>query len=390
MSRGIWVFAPDGALGRAFPAYEQRPPQVSMARAIAAAFNNGDVLTVEAGTGTGKSMAYLVPAAMFARQRGERVVVSTNTINLQDQLFFKDIPDLQRIMDADENTGRPGDEEAQSPNLPFTAALLKGRGNYLCLKRYQELRRHDNLQPEEVRTLLKVQLWLPTTENGDRAELLLMEREQSAWGRLNATPETCTGPRCAHFRECFFFKARRRADTAHIVVVNHALLMADLAAQAQVLPPYSHLIVDEAHNLEDVATDQLSFSVDQAALIQFFDDLHLEGGARIVGGLLPDLRAAFSQAGATDKVEKVEQVAAEIRPAIERARRAVYECFVLLTGFVTRETEANQYDSRLRLTPGVRGRPGWAEVEQAWENLTLLLTQIGEGIGRLETLLRES
>jgi DNA polymerase-3 subunit epsilon/ATP-dependent DNA helicase DinG len=370
-------FAPPGAMGQAFTGYEQRPQQVEMAHGVAQAFNAGDALIVEAGTGTGKSMAYLVPAAIFAAQRGERVVVSTNTINLQDQLFFKDIPDLQRILAG------TGDEGA------FTAALLKGRGNYLCLRRYKDLRRHENLADEEIRTLLKVQLWLPTTKSGDRAELLLMDKEQFAWTRMNVTPDTCTGPRCADYRECFFFKARRRAEAAHIVVVNHALLLADLAAQSNVIPPYNHLIIDEAHNLEDVATDQLSFSIDQASLNQFYDDLFQEGGARVVSGLLSEIPALLREsATAPSDQDKAAQIAAELRPSITRARSTTYTCFNFLTAFVNQEVEPNQYDSRLRLTPGVRRKPAWTDVEQAWENLRLLFTAIGDGLGQLETLLR--
>ncbi|MCU0495407.1 MAG: exonuclease domain-containing protein, partial [Chloroflexaceae bacterium] len=374
-------FAPDGPLGRAFDGYEQRPPQVQMALAVADAFNQNDVRMVEAGTGTGKSMAYLVPAAMFAAQRGERVVISTNTINLQDQLFFKDIPDLQRIMR----------EDAGAAEAPFTAALLKGRGNYLCLRRYEQLRKNDNLNDDEVRALLKVQLWLPTTQSGDKAELMLMEREQTAWGRMNVTPDTCIGPRCEHFRECYFFQARRRADAAHLLVVNHALLLADLAAQSQVLPPYTRLVVDEAHNLEDVATDQLSFEVDQAALFKFYDELHVTGGVQIVSGILSELRTIFGQGGVDESVqEKAEKIAEDMRPSVERARRTTYDCFRLLTGFVMGGVETNQYDSRLRLTPAVRRKPGWADVEAAWRNLTDSFTQIGDGLGKLETLLRET
>jgi DNA polymerase-3 subunit epsilon/ATP-dependent DNA helicase DinG len=371
-------FAPDGPLGKEFAGYEPRPAQVEMARAVAAALNDGDVLTVEAGTGTGKSMAYLVPAAMFAARRGERVVVSTNTINLQDQLFFKDIPDLQRIMG--EERGEP----------PFVAALLKGRGNYLCLKRYNELRRHENLAPEEVQALLKVQLWLPTTHSGDKAELLLMDREQAAWNRINVTPETCIGARCPHFRDCYFFQARRFAETAHLVVVNHALLLADLNAQANVLPPYNHLVIDEAHNLEDVATDQFSYSIDQAALLKFLDDLFLSGGVQVVSGLLSELRTYLQQSAATPSdQEKAEQYAEQIRPTLVRARTAVYDCFNHLTGFVTHEVEANQYDTRLRLTPNVRKKPAWADVQTVWQNLSDTLLVIGDALGKLESLLRE-
>ncbi|HEX5692258.1 MAG TPA: DNA polymerase III subunit epsilon, partial [Roseiflexaceae bacterium] len=320
-------FAPDGALGQTFEGYEQRAQQVEMSEAVARALNQGDNLMVEAGTGTGKGLAYLVPSAIFAAQRGERVVVSTNTINLQDQLFFKDIPDLQRIMSGSQELGDGGQRRASSQSLtpdsqlPFTAALLKGRGNYLCLRRYKALRRDDRLQDEEVRTLLKVQLWLPTTNTGDKAELLLMDRENTAWGRINVTPETCIGPRCPDFDECFFFKARKQAEAAHLVVVNHALMLADLASEANVLPPYDHLVIDEAHNLEDVATDQFGFSVDQTKLLIFLDDLFQSGGANISGGLVADLPKHFRESAASQgDMDKATAIAQGVGPAVTRAR----------------------------------------------------------------------
>ncbi len=370
-------FGSAGPLGRSFPNYEQRPAQVDMAEAVANAFNNGDALIVEAGTGTGKSMAYLVPAALFAAQRGERVVISTNTLNLQDQLFFKDIPTLQNIMSSD--TGQ---------EAPFVAALLKGRGNYLCLRRYKQLRQSENLQPEEARMLLKVQLWLSHTQSGDRAELLLIDKEQAAWGKVNVTPDTCTGPRCSDFQDCYFFQARRYAETAHIVVVNHALLLSDLATENNVLPPYAHVIIDEAHNLEDAATDQLSFQTDQASLLQFFNDLYQESGAQIVGGLFSELRSYLRNSIATqEERDQVDQIAREILPAITRARSDTYECFNLITAFLHREVEPNHYDSRLRLTPGIRRKPEWETIEQSWGNLDLALSQISKSLGKLEALL---
>jgi DNA polymerase III epsilon subunit family exonuclease len=395
-------FAPDGAMGLAFEGYEQRPEQVAMAAAVAQAFNDGEALMVEAGTGTGKGIAYLVPAAIYAAQRGERVIVSTNTINLQDQLFFKDIPDLQRIMDQalGPTTDRrpPTTEDSRithhasrithQEEPPFTAALLKGRGNYLCLRRYQALRRDERLQPEEVRTLLKVQLWLPTTSTGDKAELLLMDRENTAWGRINATLETCTKMRCPHFNECYLFKARREAEAAHLVVVNHALLLANLEIEANVFPPYDHLIIDEAHNLEEVATDQFGFEVDQAGLLEFLDNLFESGGANIVGGLLSELPVHFRESAASQgDMDKANAVAEAMRPAVVRGRESVYDCFNRLTAFVTQEAEVSSYDPRLRLTQAVRKNPAWAEVERAWENLGLHLNTIGDGLGKLEALL---
>ncbi|RRR73001.1 MAG: DNA polymerase III subunit epsilon [Candidatus Viridilinea halotolerans] len=368
-------FAPSGPLGQRFAGYEPREPQVAMARAVAQAFNHGEPLLVEAGTGTGKSLAYLTPAAMFAARRGERVIVSTNTINLQDQLFFKDVPDLQRIMAA-----------ANEP--PFNATLLKGRSNYLCLRRYHELRKHENLAPEEVRTLLKVQLWLPTTTSGDRAELLLIEREVNAWGRVCVTPETCSGPRCDHFRECFFFQARRHAEAAHIVIVNHALLIADLANQSKVLPAYDHLVIDEAHNLEEEATDQLSFELDQSQLLKFLDDIHQTGGALNVSGLISELPSLL-QAMPGAASEKIAQHCEHVRPCVDRARTAVYECFNLLAAFVAGESKESFYDPRIRITKEVRKRDDWPAIQAAWAYLNDTLATIGNDLSGIDALLRE-
>jgi predicted DnaQ family exonuclease/DinG family helicase len=369
-------FSPDGALGRAFAGYEQRDQQVRMSEAVADTFNQGGALIAEAGTGTGKGLAYLVPAALHAARRGERVVISTNTINLQDQLFFKDIPALQKVMA----------NGADKP--PFTAALLKGRSNYLCLKRYKDLRRDPRLMSDDVRALLKVQLWLPTTESGDRAELPLHEGENASWNRMSAAWEQCTGPRCSEFQRCFFFKARKQAEAAHLVIVNHALLMADLAVENDVIPPYDYLIIDEAHNLEDVATDQLSFNVDREGLLAFLDDIFTEGQAQVVGGLLSELPNHFRESMATrTDIDRADAIADALRPAVARARDAVYGCFNVLMTFIKREAELTAYDSRLRITDALRRRPSWAEVERAWDALSVALHVVGEGLGRLETLL---
>ncbi|HEX9373297.1 MAG TPA: exonuclease domain-containing protein, partial [Roseiflexaceae bacterium] len=325
-------FAPTGALGQAFEGYEQREQQVAMSETVAQAFNGGEAMMVEAGTGTGKGLAYLVPAALFAARRGERVVISTNTINLQDQLFFKDIPALQRIMAGGQGPGARGQGEASDPRpltpdprVPFTAALLKGRGNYLCLRRYKELRRDGRLVADEIKTLLKVQLWLPATTSGDRAELLLIDKENAAWGRINVTPETCIGPRCPDFKECYYFKARREAEAAHLVVVNHALMLADLASEANVLPPYDHIVVDEAHNLEDVATDQFGFAVDQSKLLEFCDSLFEAGGASAGAGLFAELPRHFRDSAASQgDMDKASAIAQAAGPAVTRGRQSVY------------------------------------------------------------------
>lgn len=372
-------FAPDGPLNHAFPGYEQRAQQLDMTLAVAEAFNDGGTLLVEAPTGTGKSMAYLVPAARFAAERGQRVVISTNTINLQDQLFFKDIPALQHVIDT--SIIRDTGVDAQR----FTAALLKGRGNYLCLHRYGRLRRQESLTPEQARALIKIGLWVKDTQTGDRAELALDEQEAKAWSDVNVTVDTCVGPRCPEFERCFFFGARRAAEAAHLIVVNHALLLSDVKAENAVLPRYDHVIIDEAHHLEDVATDQLGWQLDQATLLHFLDELWQSGGVRLISGLLSELPNFFKNSAAMPQdLDKAEGFAAALRPLIDRARQGTYELWRVLRTCVERLSKESGYELRVRLTPQIRKQPLWATAQQAWENVMLPLADIGKGLEKLE------
>ncbi len=372
-------FAPQGPLNQAFPGYERREQQLDMTLAVTEAFNSGGTLLVEAPTGTGKSMAYLVPAARFAAQRGQRVVVSTNTINLQDQLYFKDIPTLQHVIDTSIIRDTGVDAE------PFTAALLKGRGNYLCLYRYGKLRRQEQTAPEQAQALIKIGLWVKDTTTGDRAELALDEREARAWPDVNVTADTCIGPRCPEFERCFFFSARRAAEAAHLIVVNHALLLSDVKAENAVLPHYDHVIIDEAHHLEDVATDQLGWQLDQATLLHFLDQLWQAGGVRLLSGLLSELPNYFKNSAATPQdLDKAEGFAAALRPLVDRTRQATYELWRILKGCVERLSKENGYEQRLRLTPQVRKSSVWVDGQRAWENVMLPLADIGKGLEKLE------
>jgi DNA polymerase-3 subunit epsilon/ATP-dependent DNA helicase DinG len=376
-------FAPDGALAQAFPGYEQRQQQLDMTVSVTEAFNDGGTLLVEAPTGTGKSMAYLVPAARYAAQRGQRVVVSTNTINLQDQLYFKDIPTLQHVVDTSVIRDTGVDAE------PFTAALLKGRGNYLCLHRYGKLRRQEQATPEQAQALIKIGLWVGDTKTGDRAELALDDREARTWSDVNVTVDTCTGPRCPDFERCFFFGARRAAEAAHLIVVNHALLLSDIKAENAVLPRYDHVIIDEAHHLEDVATDQLGWQLDQATLLHFLDELWQAGGVRLVSGLLSELPNFFKGSAASPgDLDKAEGFAAALRPLVDRARQAAYEMWRVARSFVERTSKESGYEQRLRVTPGVRKNPAWADLQRGWENVMLPLAEIGKGLEKLEEHIR--
>ena len=225
------MLRPGGAFSRAFPGYEFRPPQVHMLESVAGAFNQSHHLMAEAGTGTGKSLAYLLPAIAYAVKNGTRVVVSTNTINLQDQLFKKDLPDLQRIL-----------SDAWNTPTPFRAALLKGRSNYLCPRRFAALKARPSLSDEELGMVARILVWLPEPRPpATRASCRCRGPPIASSGaRSAAENEGCSLDRCQREMggRCFFYRARRQAEAAHVVVVNHALLMADAATENRVLPEY--------------------------------------------------------------------------------------------------------------------------------------------------------
>lgn len=361
-----------GVFAHDFPGYEYRPQQVEMLRTVTTAFNESQHLLVEAGTGTGKSIAYLLPAARFAAQNGERVVISTNTINLQDQLYGKDIPDLQRILPFE-----------------FKAALLKGRSNYICLRRLAAFRHSGPSSLEEMRLLAKILVWLPSTVTGDRAELFLPDyKERALWSRVCADAETCLSERC-RYREkgkCFFYGARREAERAHLIVVNHALLLSDVAVENRVLPDYHYLIVDEAHHLEDSTTRQLSFAVDQGQMERLLNGLSQNLGQKRPGGFLAGLLARYRGKVPEAIEEKMERHINSLHEEVEAARRNLYQFFNRLDPFLQEHSQdRGRYNQRIRLTGGIRIQPAWDSVEIAWDNVSCHLLRIGEGLERLSS-----
>jgi predicted DnaQ family exonuclease/DinG family helicase len=361
------MFEEGGLVAQQFVGYEHRPQQVQMMQGVSAAFNEAQHLLVEAGTGTGKSLAYLLPAVYYAVTSGRHVVVSTNTINLQDQLFLKDIPDLQDILP-----------------LEFKAALLKGRNNYLCLRRLAYLRRQPNLSVDEIRVLVKILVWLPGTTSGDRAELNLMNEENLIWARLSAEDESCAPDLCHYADRCFFYRARQRAEEAHLIVVNHSLLLSDMLTENRVLPRYQNLIIDEAHHLEDVATNQLSFQVNQNRMLGVLREL-MQSRDKREYGLLHDLPNRLRGSSIPSHIQtEVERFLEEARQEVERTRRIVHNFFNILSFFLDdHHRPGSRYDQRIRLTSGVRVQPAWSEVEIAWDDLSKGLRAIGD---RLEYL----
>ncbi len=375
------LLEPGGPLSRIFPEYEHRPQQVAMLRAIVEAFNEGKHRMIEAGTGVGKSLAYLIPAALWAMRNGERVVISTNTINLQEQLLQKDIPILQRLLS----------ESGLADGSTLRVALLKGRAHYLCPARLRHLRHAGPTSVEEMRVLAKILVWLPTTQTGDGDELYLPTPvERALWSRLSADNEACTAEACATWGEggCFLHRARKAAEAAHLIIVNHALLFADAAAQNMVLPEHRYLIIDEAHHLEQAATKQLTVEIDRFGLLRLLQEAgsaREHRGSNLASALLhlgrslpPALRNTL--AGMTRRLSD----------AVEAARTGVDVLMNALMAFLEETAPGSgEYARKVLLTGTERSRPAWAAVEQAWESLSVRWAAVQEALNAIRAVLTE-
>jgi ATP-dependent DNA helicase DinG len=349
------LVGPEGPLAGLHAGYEDRAGQREMLRAVAQRFNEGGVTVVEAGTGTGKSLAYLLPAARWAQENRERTVLSTNTINLQEQLAGKDLPLVRRLLGED-----------------VRWALVKGRGNYVSIRRallaaegQESLFEED--RTEEVKGLLA---WIRSTDDGSLADLSHPPSEE-LWEEVRSDPDVCLRARCPHFQDCFYQKARRQAAAAELLVVNHHLLFTDLAVrratqnytQAAVLPPYKHLVLDEAHNVEDAATAHLGVTVTRRGLYRTLSRLDRKGR-----GLLTAVHDALS--GVDEGPALRERMETRVRPALSRCR-AVLEGFLdVLEGYVGAEGQT------VRLGPAGIGEP--AEREEVSERLGSMVTALGD------------
>jgi ATP-dependent DNA helicase DinG len=277
-------FGDSGPLKNLLPAYEERTPQREMLKEVALALNEGHHLMAEAGTGTGKSLAYLLPAIEWALANHSSVVISTNTKNLQAQLWEKDIPCLRKAL-----------------GKPFDAALIKGRGNYLCVRKLLYVLRQAprELSEEERVALLSILTWLSQTRTGDIAENTGFSGFglPGLWQHLYSVGPDCPGRRCRRYRNCFLMKARALSLSSDIVVANHAVVFSEIALQTSaVLPQYQHIIFDEAQNVEDVATDHLAVAIDRWRLSRPLRRLFRRDRSGAGTGLIPGILAQLARA----------------------------------------------------------------------------------------------
>jgi ATP-dependent DNA helicase DinG len=355
---------PDGLIAAQHARYEDRESQRAMAATIARVYNEGGVGLLEAGTGVGKSLGYLVPALRWAAANGERTIVSTNTINLQEQLFNKDLPFLAKAL---------SDQKVRF-------ALLKGWRNYLCLARLEQAaggaaQLFDDGMAREVKSLAA---WAERTSDGSLADLPTPPRPE-VWDEVSAEGDICTRMKCSYFESCFVFKARRAAAEADVIVVNHHLLLADLAVRraaqnwddAAVLPAYGRLVVDEGHHLEDAAATHLGSTVSRRGLQRLVGRLDRRGK-----GLLPALATRLSASNDLLSTASLDLVEARLEPAVRALGEKSALLFDMLDVFIA---EAGQ--PVVRLDASFATHPVWkAGLSLALEDTLGEIALLAEGL----------
>lgn len=353
------VLDEEGPLSCTLKGFESRQQQKLMMQNILDAYNNDEIALIEAGTGTGKSLAYLIPAILWAAQTKERTLVSTNTITLQEQLLHKDIPIIAKAL-----------------NVEIKAVLVKGMHNYVCWRKLQDaLQEETLLQPHEAEELHKVDAWCNSTKEGSRSSLSF-PCSPATWEKVAAESDACNRNACPYYQQCHFFKARRQANDAQILIANHHMLFTDLVYRqedsnfkdAGLLPAYSRVILDEAHHIEDIATEYFANSISQMDILRTMARLSSEKGGKIQGKLpllkeklLENYRNDFSAA-----ITSLHNRLSLDLPGLRRdIQQQAIDSFNTLLNFIhtlkNSSAEDNQGESKLRLLPHHQTHPHWSE-----------------------------
>lgn len=361
IERVLAVLEPQGPLAATFKDFEARNEQKHMMRNVLEAYNGNHIALIEAGTGTGKSLAYLIPAMLWAARTNERTVISTNTINLQEQLLHKDIPLIAKAL-----------------NLDIKPVIVKGMQNYLCLRKFYEAQQEFLLlTPQEAEELQKIDAWKERTQDGSRSSLPFSP-SHAVWEKVAAESDTCNRNSCPYFQECHFFKARRQASEAQLLIVNHHLLFADLVRRAEaenykdpaILPIYDRIILDEAHNIEDIATDYFASRISQLDIMRLMARIASEKGGKI-NGKLPVLKEKLINHYRNDLSEKTSSLHNRLNIDLPGLRRDVsqqtHDTFEAFYEFVSQmqgnhnADDKPQAENKLRILPHHHTAPFWKE-----------------------------
>ncbi|MGH7884523.1 MAG: helicase C-terminal domain-containing protein [Thermodesulfobacteriota bacterium] len=343
--------------------YEYREEQIEILNRAVDSFNGEKISIIEAGTGTGKTFSYLIPAVLWALENQERVVISTNTINLQEQLINKDLPLVKNALEKE-----------------FKYSLVKGMRNYLCLLRVETLNEglFDFIDDEEQDSLNSILDWAKVTSDGSLSDLSFNPPPE-LWEKVSAESDSCIRARCPHYSECFFFKSRREISNSEILVANHHILFSDLAIKSisadidnGVLPAYKRVIFDEAHNIVDAATSHFSMRATKYGIIKVLRRLRSQSKSKKLKGLISYTSSLSSKAKDNllrDILERAEKVC---NPILDRIENDINNAFDLIYNFgllIFNEPLQNKNEINIRLTSRIYADEGWKEIE---ENFTLL------------------
>lgn len=376
------ILMPGGPVARKLKKYERRDQQIQMMQAVARAFNENEIAAIEAGTGTGKSFAYLIPSIQWAMKNKERVVISTNTINLQEQLIKKDIPALLSSLES-----------------KCKAVLVKGRGNYACKRKLAMLEQEFDLltAPDEREILHSILEWSKQTRDGSLADLNFVPRPE-IWEKVNAESDTCLRARCAQFTDCFVNKARRGAASADLLIVNHHLLFADLSVRTAaqnyhemaILPGYRRIVLDEAHNIEDSATSYFGARVTRIGLLRLLGRIHhrLTKKKEEEGGLITLLRAKLMRLpGVNEHVQEIIlDIQNEIIPRKTELEQIVASAFDAIYEFVFLHS-AGETENKIRIGQEFRSDGRWRE--DYLPHVGKLLSDLRAFVSRLTLILKK-
>jgi len=358
------LISKEGKISNILPLYEERAAQLEMLKEAIEAFNHNKLSTIEAGTGTGKTLAYLIPAAEWALKNNERVVVSTHTINLQEQILHKDIPVVKSILEEELN-----------------AVLVKGRRNYVCLRKSHTIEDEPELfadeDSEELQQLLD---WAFSTKTGDLSDIS-PQPSWRVWEKIHSSGETCFRARCPYFKECFVLKARRNAASANILVTNHSLLFSDIAIRAEtgsmsdstILPKYNRVVFDEAHNIEEVATDHFGSSVSKGYYLRTLNLIHRRARGKETGSLnalVSQLLRNQKKIGEEKLVDSlIEKMQALAQNDLANLRFSVNDSFEWLATNLLEINKDERGTVQYRITPERRKTELWPQITEKLDSL---------------------
>jgi len=375
------ILAPKGSVSRTLPGYEFRPQQIEMIKKIADAFNKKKIAVIEAGTGVGKTLAYLIPAIYWAVNNRERCAVSTNTINLQEQIIYKDIPFLQSVL-----------------NIKFTAVLVKGRNNYVCLRKINSLQKELNLlidvdEADQIQTLIE---WSKNTSDGSKSDLNFIPKSE-VWEKVAAESDTCLRAKCSFFKSCFVNIARRKANNAHIIVVNHHLLFSDLSVrnmgiEVAVLPPYKRLILDEAHHIEDVASNYLGAGITRAGITRILNRFYRKKENKEATGYLSLLAYKLKILLTRMREKEIEQallnIESDLIPQIINLESLNQETMDMISGFIFNLKQDEFGEIKRRITSEFKDQGQWdATIQEKASDLIFQIKKFGSDLSRTISLL---